>query len=345
MTTYKTIIKGRLEFGTSKSYDKVLKMYEHRVENYYKMDVLIKEDEEAETQVFYENNLTLDVPRLITQSTVKTWKNTVSLLEYIAQFAVTGSFSMWMTENGTILRECIIEPQSDKGAVQAFLKGRELVQEEGKETEAMSALNRAIEKYERHAFAYERRGFINLKLKNYKDALYDFSKSIDVNPNIPEPHVGKAKVLMLEKNYAEAIADLAFAIKKSIPLQPIYWQARRMKADCHINLKEFDKAVFELKWFTQRKFTPDNPNYKFRKQGFFDFGKSLLEIGEYEESLKAFNTSMEIGKEDKAQPNADQFLYRGIARQRVGENGFTKDWSEAAQLGSEEASKLLAELA
>lgn len=345
MTTYKTIIKGRLEFGTSKSYDKVFKMYQHRVENYYKMDVLLKEDPEKEEHVFDEASLSLDVPRLITQSTIKTWKNTVSLLEYLAQFAVTGSFYMWMTENGTILREAAIEPQSDKGAVQAFIKGRNLIQEGGKEDEAMTALNQAIKKYERHAFAYERRGFINLKLKNYDDALYDFSKSIDVNPNIPDPHIGKAKVLMLKKKHQEAVADLGQAIKKSIPLEPIYWQGRRMKADCHIQLEEFDKAVFELKLFTKRKFTTDNPNYKYRKDCFFKFGKSLLEIGEYEESLKAFNASMEIDKHEKNQPDADQYLYRGIARQRVGENGFTKDWSEAAELGSEEASKLLAELA
>ena len=317
-------------------------MYEHRLENYYKMDVLLEEE-----GIFLEDSLSLSVPRQITQSGMKTWKNTVSLIEYIAQFAVAGSFSLWMVENGIIMEESIIEPQSDKGAVQAFLKGRELVKEEGKEDEAIHALNRAIHKFERHAFAYERRGFINLKLKNYEDALYDFSKSTDVNPNIPEPHVGRAKLRMIQKNYKDALPDLDAAVKISIPLQPIYWQARRMKANCHMELGEFDKSVVELKWFTNRKFDTDNPNYAYREQCLFDYGKSLLEIGEYQESLKAFNKSVEIGKEnkDKGGMVADQLLYRGIARQRAGENGFTKDWSDAAELGSERASELLAELA
>ena len=83
----------------------------------------------------------------------------------------------------------------------------------------------------------------------------------------------------------------------SIPLQAIYWQARRAKADCHIVLKEFDKAATELKWVTNRKFTPDNPNYAYRKQSFFKYGKTLLEIEEYAESLKAFNRAIEIEKE------------------------------------------------
>ena len=81
--TYKTIFKGRLEFGSQKSYDKVLKMYHHRVENYYKSDILLNEEE-----IFDESSNSLNVPRFITQGSVKSWKNTVSLLEYLAQFAV-----------------------------------------------------------------------------------------------------------------------------------------------------------------------------------------------------------------------------------------------------------------
>ncbi len=337
MMTYKTIIKGRLEFGTSKSYDKVLKMYQHRVENYYKSDIALEEEE-----IFDEESKSLNIPRLITQSTRKTWKNTFSLLEYVAQFAVAGNMSLWMTDNGTILHQGTIEPQSDKVAVQSFLRGRELIEQDGQENEAMSALSRAIEKYERHANAYERRGYINLKLKNYKDARYDFSKSIDINPNLPEPHMGRAKIEMLEGNYDKAIVDLTGAVKRSIPLQPIYWQARRAKADCHMALEEFDKAAFELKLITKRKFLPDNPNYVWRKQSFFNYGKVLLEIGEYADSLKAFNQAIEIEKESEEKASADQLLYRGIARQRAGDRGFAKDWTQAAKMGSEEASKLLA---
>ena len=38
----KTIIQGRLEFGTEKSYEKVTKMFLQRIENYYKTDVIFK---------------------------------------------------------------------------------------------------------------------------------------------------------------------------------------------------------------------------------------------------------------------------------------------------------------
>ena len=43
--TFKTIVSGHLEFGSNRSYEKVMSMLDHRIENYYKNDVLIKIDE------------------------------------------------------------------------------------------------------------------------------------------------------------------------------------------------------------------------------------------------------------------------------------------------------------
>ena len=340
--TYKTILKGRLEFGSPRSFEKVLKMYEHRAENYYKMDILIKEAEEVFDAIAY----SLSIPRFIGQASDKTWKNTVSLLEYVAQFAVSGSLRTWLIDNETrvIHREAIIEPQSDKIAVQAYLRGRDLLSQDGKEREAFESLSKAINKYEKHSQAYERRGHVNLRLKNYKDALKDFSKSIDCDPNIADPHLGRANVQIIQNDLNSAVEDLELAIKKSIPLQAIYWKARRLKAECHMQMGDFDKAIFDLKLFTKRKFDEKNPNFMWRKKAFFDFGKALLEVGDYPDALKAFNAAAEIEEGHDPTPQADELLYRGIARKQVGETGFLKDWKEAAGLGSKEAEKLLAEI-
>lgn len=334
--TYKSIFSGHLEFGSPRSYEKVLKMFQHRVENYYRNDILLKETEE----IFNDESLSLNVPRLITMCPKKTWKNTVNLLEYLAQFAIAGSLNAWMIDDGKVIGQSLIEPQSDKAAVQAFLNGRQLVQD-GKEDEAMKSLNRAIDKFARHALAYERRGFINYRLRNYKDAMYDFTKSIDINARNPEAFLGRAKVKIKQGDLEGAISDFASGIKTSIPLQPIYWHMRRLKADCHIELEQFEKAIIELKFFTRRQFTPDNPNYKWRKKAFLDYGKALLEIGEFAESVKQLNNAVKI--EDGREPNieAEQFLYRGIALKKAGKKGFVKDWKEAAHLGSEQAQALL----
>ncbi|MEM1321483.1 MAG: tetratricopeptide repeat protein [Bacteroidota bacterium] len=334
--TYKSIFKGRLEFGSPKSYDKVLKMYQHRVENYYKSDVLLNEEE-----IFDEEAACLNVPRFITQGSEKSWKNTVSLLEYVAQFAIAGNLGAWMTEEGKVLRHGVVEPRSDRVAVQAFLKGRDLIEETGKESEAMEALNRAIEKYERHAQAYERRGYVNYLLKNYDDALYDYNKSIDISPSNPEAYFGRASVKVLKEDYQGAISDFDMTIKCSIPLQPIYWKARRLKADCYLKLGDHKGALLDLRLFTKRLFKSSNPNYLYRRVVFFNYGKALLETGNNEDALAAFDAALNLQEGNDNLSEAERLVYRGIARKACGKNGYLQDWKAAAKLGSKKASELL----
>lgn len=332
MTTYKTIFKGRLEFGNPKSYDKVLKMYHHRVENYYKSDILLNDEE-----IFDESTSSLNVPRFITQGSMKSWKNTISLLEYLAQFAVSGNMGTWMTEEGKILDQCLVEPKSDKVAVQAFLRGRDLIDQQGKEVEAKEALNRAISKFERHAQAYERRGFINYRLKNYEDAMYDFTKSIDISSNNPEPYFGRGQIKVLQEDLKGAIADLDQTIKKSIPLQPIYWNARRMKADCHLRLDDHEGALNDLKFYSARRFRTDEPNYLWQRYTNFHYGKCLLKTGEPEKAIEAFNKALTIEAGMDKVPTGQIHLYRGDARRAAGKTGYLKDWQESLRQGVKEA--------
>lgn len=287
---FKTIISGRLEFGNAKSFEKVLKMYQQRLETHYRTAELIIRSED----VFNEATASLDIPRLVTQSNEKSWQNTFCLLEYIAQFAIAGDIRAWMTDNGKVLKFQMIEPQSDKIAVQAYLKGRQLVKTAGMQNEAREALSAAIAKYERHALAYERRGYVNFLLKNYTDALYDYNKSIDINPNIAEPYIGRAMVKMVQQDYKGAIADLDIAIKRSIPLQPVYWKARRLKGECHLKFEEFENAVAELKFFTGRAFSQEDSNFKWRQKAWFNYGRALQAIGKFNDASQAFETALNM---------------------------------------------------
>ena len=340
MNTYKMIFAGRFEFGAERNYQQVLKFYLHRYENYYRKDILLKAED-----IFDEDAHSLNVPRFIVESVEKSWRNTINLLEYMAEFAISGSFSSWITENGQILQERHIEPAGEKAATQAFLKGRALV-EKGEQEQAKELLDQAIEKFERHAQAYERRGYINYRLKNFKDALYDFSKSIGIYDRFPDAYVGRAAVKMVLGDFQAAIQDLQLAINFSIPHQPIFWQARRMKGECHLKAGEYDKAIFELKLVTNRPFGPKDPNYSWRKKAFTNYGKALLECGDFAESVKAFDTALSIADQPEKSPlDAESLVLRGIARQKAGETGFANDWKEAAGMGSERAASLLQNMA
>lgn len=287
---YKCIFAGRLEFGSARNFEQVLKLFEHRRENYYKADVIFKSED-----IFFEEAQLVDIPRSITQTAEKTWRNTVNLMEQVAQFAIAGDLSAWMTENGKVIRQAHIEPMSDKLAVQAFIRGRELVKD-GMETEAKEALSRAIEKFERHAMAYEHRGHVNYCLRNFGDALYDYNKSIDINPNRAEAYLGRAFVRLAQNDMAGALADLEKTVKHSIPLQPIHWKARRIKAEYHLKKEEYKNAATELKFVTQREFMPEDANYKWRRKAYYNYGQALFAIGEKAEAAKALQAALAISE-------------------------------------------------
>ena len=335
---FKTIIQGRLEFSNEKSFDKVLKMFEYRTESYYKNDILLEQEE-----IFKRDTMCLSVPRYVGQASEKSWRNTVSLLDYCSQFAISGTMKAWMTDNGTIMRYNEIEPESDKAAVIQFKKGLKF-QEEGKDDEAIQALSKAIEKHKGHANAYEKRARILLQLKNYDEALEDYGKAIKLDDGIAEAYYGRAEIYIRRSEWANAIADLELALKKAIALEPIYWTARLKKADCHIRLGEWEKASFDLKFFTNRAFAQDNPNFKKKAYGYFRYGQVLIEEERFDEAYDAFCKAIEHEQGTNPISMEEMVYYRGFSRLKMGKKGYMNDLKTAAEAGVEDAKNLLAEL-
>lgn len=336
--TYKCIFQGRLEFGSEKSFAKVMRMVEHQVETYYKNEILFKLEEAFDAETY-----SLNIPRLIVQATEKEFKNTYHLLKYCADFALSGMFGAWMTDQGKILKYGLIEPTGDKVAVQEYLKGRKLGEDPATLEEAITALNRAIEKYDRHSQAYERRGHINFLLQKFHDAERDYMKSVGLDPANSAAWFGLAKAKARKGDTREAIQALEKAIKNSLALQPIYWKARRFKAECHIEAGEMEAAAFELKLFTKREYSADDPNAKHKKRAFFLYGKVLTHLKNYEEAVQAFESIRSASGEISPEEMSEALLLLGMAKQQTGRSGFLPDWKQAAELGSKQAARLLEE--
>lgn len=334
---HKTIFQGKFDFGTRLTYDKVVKMAIHRLETYYRNDTIVQEEH------FNEEDFSMEIPRIVSQVSDKVYKNSVDFIQYLAQFALSGQVGCWMVENNVIIDCQIIEPESDKVVVQSFRKGKKLSMLEGKEEAAIKILSKAIKKYDKHSQAYERRGHVNMMLGNYEDADYDYSKSIRLDPNNALALVGRGRLLIQRKEWEKAIVDFDNATKKSIALQSTYWVARRLKAHCHIQLKQFKKAAFDLRLFTKRKFEEGDVNTLWRKHCLFQYGQVLMEMGDYEKAIDAINESLALKEGHGAVPKAEQLLKRGIAKQKSGGSGFLSDWKEAATLGSKMAEELLQE--
>ncbi len=326
---YRVIIQGNLDFGNEKSYEKAKKMYEYRLENYFKSDAIFKESNE----IFFDDKFQLSIPRYVGQAFEKTFKNTASLLDYCAQFAMSGVVKCWQTDSGKVLNYSDLEPKSDKIAVKLYHKGKELSKEDGKEKEAFEELSKAISKYDKHAMAYERRGNVNRRLKKYSEAIRDFNKTIAIDDSNPMAYYGLARVYIVQEKYQEAIDQLEIACKKSLALQPIYWNSRRLKADCHLKLNQWDKAEFDLKLFSKRNFKETDSNYGYRRHAFYYYGRTLIELERYVDAISAFDSALSIEDGIDNIPVEDIYFYLGTAKKLGGKTGYTKDFKKATELG------------
>lgn len=331
----KVIIQGRLEFGKETTYRKAFDMFEHMIDVRFKNAILITEEH------FNEETLVIDFNRTVIQASSKYFKNSIDLLNYVVQFAISGSIQAWLIDEGKVLEAHNIEPESEKIVVQAFLKGRELSEKKGKEEDALTSLDKALKKYDRHSQAYERRGYVNTKLGNLDDAIYDFQKSIRLDERNALAYLGLGHIFYKQKKYVDAAEQFEMATKTAVALQPTYWIARRHKAMAHIKVSQWDKAEFDLRLFTKRKFAEEDVNYGFREWAFSEYGMVLMELGKYEDAIDAFDQALTIGHESTEKARAGKLLNRGIAKQKAGGSGYLSDWKEAAHLGDSKAKKLL----
>jgi tetratricopeptide (TPR) repeat protein len=339
MMLYKTIIQGRLEFGNQKSFDTVSKVLLQRIETYYKTDLIFKYEE-----IFNIEEFSMEIPRFVNQVSEKSYRNTTDLIKFCSQYAIAGSVRAWLIVDGEIKKFDTIEPKGDKGAIIMFEKGRGLVKQKGKEKEAIDALSQAIEKYDRHAQAYERRAKVNFLMRNYHDALRDYNKCIGIDHTIPTAYYGIAKIHILREEWIEAIENLDTSIKRSIALQTLHWKSRRLKAQCHLVQKEWDKAAFELKLFAGRKFEQDNPNKQWHRWAHYHYASVLVELGKYDEAVKAADIIPMTSPIEDGIQESDILTIRGIAKLKAGKSGHIKDLKEAATLGSLKAENILAEI-
>lgn len=336
----KAIFKGQLDFGTQRSYEQVLKMYRWRVENYYKTDILINEEE-----IFSEELLRLTIKKFSAPSTKKSWRNTYMLLDYVAQFAVSGNVGMWMSEEGKIIKEAFIEPNGDRAAVLLYKKGCEAIKE-GQYEDAIESLDKSLEKYPKHSTAFEARGIAYEHLKNYDKAIENYTESIKVFEQNAPPHMRLAEIALEQEDYEAAIAYLGKVIKYAIPHEPHYWVARYKKGEIHTALEEHDKAAVEYRFFSLRSFKPDNPNYSTRRMSHVKWGQALIKSNKGPEALKVFDLVYKMRNlkdvtDDLTLPEIH--FWRGKARHMVGKKGYCEDWKKAKKGGIEEAKTLLKE--
>lgn len=302
MAEYRIIIAGQLEFGSERVFNQVVEQYTHRMEHYYKNDILLKPEE-----FFKPEDLTLDVPRTVVVGSERDWLNTFNLLERVVSFSMAGSLNMWRLSAGNIMDHHVLEPHSDRTTVQLFNRGRQLVNQEDKEQEALAMMTKVVGRFERHAQAYERRGFVNLRLGNTDDAIYDYNKSLKINPSMPESHYGRGMAYARKEMWTEAAADFEAVTKNSIPHQAIYWMAQVALGDAFLKLNQPAETMRVFNMFSKRKQRIASLDRYDRRVNNI-FGKMLVAAGRAGDAVFAFERSIN-GADDPKAPSKNEVNY------------------------------------
>lgn len=280
---YRAIFRGNLQFGNARSFERAMQVFTHRVDNLYKGDVLLKAED-----IFVAENFSLILPSSPIQGLEKSIKNTAYLLEALAQYALSGQTWSWMVLEGKCYFYLHAYPSADKTPVMAYVEGLQYVKQPGQEQTAIEKLSVAIDKFSNHWTALERRGYVYMLTQDYDNAIADFERSIKVNTEQADAYSGLARIYMQKGDLRKAVGYLDYAIKNSVPYQSVYWQSRRIKGECLVQLNEYDKAEFELKICVKREFEPNDSNYAWRKNAMFYYSQALLGINREKEAKEMF---------------------------------------------------------
>jgi len=162
--------------------------------------------------------------------------------------------------------------------------------------EAIEEFDKAIELDPNNPKYHNNKGNALYDLHNYQEAIEEFDKAIELDPNNPNYHNNKGNALLKLGRYEEAIEEFDKAIELK-PNNPSYHNNKGIAQDDLHNyqeaIEEYDKAI-ELK--------PKDPSYHNNK------GIALGEMQRYQEAIEEFDKAIELD------PNNPNYHYaKGMA--------------------------------
>jgi len=89
MSNYRIILAGQFIFNNQRSFEMALAQFNQRVEIHFKYDVFLRSE-----NIFDVEQNCVNIPRHVEpEITDRTWRNTVSALETVCEYAIAGSLS------------------------------------------------------------------------------------------------------------------------------------------------------------------------------------------------------------------------------------------------------------
>ncbi|NMF60513.1 tetratricopeptide repeat protein [Pseudanabaena yagii] len=167
--------------------------------------------------------------------------------------------------------------------------------------EAITDFDKAIELNPNYVKAWFNRGIAKGNLKRHKEAIADFDKVIELNPNHVKGWVNRGTAKGNLQRYEESISDY----DKAIQINPNYAEAWSFQGGMKENLQRYEEAIADYD-----KAIELNPNYA---EAWSFRGDAKENLQRYEEAIADHDKAIELN------PNfAQAWSKRGIALTRLG---------------------------
>lgn len=187
----------------------------------------------------------------------------------------------------------------------------------GEIKEALEILNKAAELYPDNQFVFVNRGNIyNDHFRDYKAAIADYNKTIEINPKFPWPYMNRALAYGRLKLWEEAIADYGRAIE----LDQNYASAYNGRAWSYCQIGKFEEAISDADKAIE--LTPNEANYLETRACVY------IGLKRYKAALADLNNALKLS------PEGWIYNRRGEVYQLMGEDDKAQaDFEKAKKLG------------
>ena len=211
-------------------------------------------------------------------------------------------------------------------------------------------LDKAIEQDPKNAKALRSRGFAEALLQRFDDAVIDFEKSIEADPDDYQTYSTLANVHVFAKDLGKAIDAITKAIEKYNPekrsdpsifyngyLQRARWRSELAKEG---GGKEEKEAIYELVIADCESVLKEYPDtYPQSGEAMFFRGIAKRMLGRFSEAIKSLTDAIQAAPMgEQAGYAAEAYLRRGICWHYQGQDALAqRDFHEAIGLNYEDA--------
>lgn len=211
--------------------------------------------------------------------------------------------------------------------------------------DTFESLDASIQKFPEEADHYYRRGVLNHDMCNYDNAMLDFNKAIELDPNLSIALSARASLFIVELKYEKAIHDLDKAISIGFGIDMIG------ETDVDLHMAYYHRALAK-NGFTNYKGAIDDFNKAIKENGGSSnleregLAESYFKLGKYDKAISLYETAINYNLNISTELSNGLLYYeRGLCYFHAGNLIKAKeDWEISSSEGFDPPDYLLNEL-